>query len=107
MIIEIDFIPPSLNVWQRMNRFKRSAINKKLVFLIFHQWIKDPKKFKKVLVEYYRPGNLDADNLAASFKPIGDALVKCGIIPDDSPEFLKLKSYNSKDKKVKVVIKKG
>lgn len=105
MEIRINYVAPSLNVWQRMNRFKRSEIKKKLVFLIFQQWLKSPEKFKKVSIDYYRPGHLDEDNLYSSFKPIGDALVKCGIIPDDGPEFLKLTAHNYKEKETLLIIK--
>lgn len=44
-------------------------------------------------VEYfrsYRAQPMDIDNLTSSFKLIGDALVKLGVVEDDSPDILHL-----------------
>jgi len=48
----------------------------------------NPQKFEgTVKITYTRSSVVapDWDNLAASFKPIGDALVACGVIEDDNP----------------------
>jgi len=44
----------------------------------------------EVIVTYERHNTrfMDWDNMGASFKTIGDALVKCGVIEDDSPEII-------------------
>lgn len=45
----------------------------------------------KVSIKYigYKSSLMDWDNFAASFKHIGDALVKCGVIVDDSPKYVR------------------
>ncbi len=66
----------------------------------------------KVIIEYigYKSRLMDWDNFCASFKHIGDSLVKCGIIKDDSPEVV-LKFIPSqikikqKDQRVDIIIK--
>lgn len=45
----------------------------------------------QVDIEYHRSGKgalMDWDNLASTSKLFMDALVKCGVIEDDSPKFI-------------------
>jgi hypothetical protein len=61
-----------------------------MAYQIHRQWFKNPVRFEKVKITYTRNpttkrGFLDQDNLAASFKPVGDALKELGIIVDDNP----------------------
>lgn len=44
----------------------------------------------------YRNEPMDPDNLAASFKPLLDVIVRCGIIKDDSPKWIKLTATQAK-----------
>jgi Holliday junction resolvase RusA-like endonuclease len=90
----------------------------------FHQAKKTREKYKfiimsqtrnrhrgKVCVEYigYKIRLMDWDNFSASFKHIGDALVKSGVIKDDNPkiivQFLPEQIKVSKRIEQKVIIK--
>lgn len=51
-----------------------------------------PRIFGECHIVYVRrtcPHLMDWDNLGASFKMIGDSLVKLGVIEDDSPEYVR------------------
>jgi len=86
--IVIDELTPSLNKWQRMHWAKRAEIKEQW------QWLIKAEKPKKhdgsVAITYTRVSTqpMDLDNAAASFKAIGDALVKCGVVEDDSPDVI-------------------
>jgi Holliday junction resolvase RusA-like endonuclease len=86
--IVVPELAPSLNKWQRMHWGKRKKIKEQWQWLIAEQ---SPKKHDgSVVINYTRASTrkMDLDNAAASFKPIGDALVKAGIIEDDNPDIL-------------------
>jgi hypothetical protein len=53
-----------------------------------------------VRIVQYRKRLLDIDNLYASCKPILDALVKCGLIKDDSPDHCKLSVFQMTGKNI-------
>lgn len=60
--------------------------------------------FKEPVIHFKRcsPLQLDeADNLPASFKMIGDMLVKADFYEDDSPKYLKGKNFTAENVKVK------
>jgi hypothetical protein len=83
--IKINKLSPSLNEWQRMHWGKRSKIKK-----LWHWLIKEQKPTKhggSVIITYTRVSTqpMDLDGVGGSFKAIGDALVKEGIIEDDNP----------------------
>jgi Holliday junction resolvase RusA-like endonuclease len=65
----------------------------------------------QVVIRYigYKSALMDWDNFAASFKHIGDALVKCGVIVDDSPKFVRPFKVEQikvprKDQRVEIII---
>lgn len=83
----IPELPPMLNGkggLLRMHWGQRKKLNEKWVWLIRAQRLH--KHSGRVIVEFTRVSarRADLDNIAASFKPIGDALVKCGIVQDDN-----------------------
>lgn len=86
--IIVEELAPSLNKWQRMHWGKRSKIKEQWQWLIKEQ--KPHMHDRPVSITYTRVSTqpMDLDNTAASFKPIGDALVKCGVIEDDSPDIV-------------------
>lgn len=86
--IVVNELAPSLNKWQRMHWAQRSKIKEQWQWLIKQQ--KPIKHDASVSVTYTRVSTqpMDLDNAAASFKPIGDALVKGGIVSDDSPDVI-------------------
>jgi Holliday junction resolvase RusA-like endonuclease len=87
----INKLPPSLNGKDgliRMHWAKKSQLSKTWVWLI-HAENMNPH-LGRVQVEFTRVSTrkMDYDNIRASFKLVGDALVRCGIIQDDSPDFI-------------------
>jgi Holliday junction resolvase RusA-like endonuclease len=111
--IEIDDVAPGLNGSQglmRMHYHNKTKLKKKWMLLIRSKTL---YKFKgKVTINYYRSSVMppDADNLSASFKFIGDALVDNGVISDDSMDVVTrftahwMKAKNNKDKRTVIVI---
>jgi flavoprotein len=111
--IEIDDVAPMLNGSQglmRMHYRTYMKLKDKWIWLIRSR---SADKFKgRVTIDYYRSSVIapDADNLSASFKPIGDALVTNGIISDDSMKVVTrftahwMKAKNNKDKRTVIVI---
>lgn len=95
--IVLDFSLPSLNVWQRMHWTKRRKIKEKIKWLIVQA---RPKRYEEkvfcLVVRYGR--KLDKDNLYASFKPLGDALIAYGVTRDDTSEWLDYKMVQKKGK---------
>jgi hypothetical protein len=113
LTIEIDDTAPGLNGSQgliRMHYHNRTKLKNKWILLIRSKTL---DKFKgKVTIDYYRSSVIapDADNLSASFKFIGDALVANGVIEDDSMDVVTrftahwLKAKNNSDKRTVIVI---
>lgn len=89
--IIINELPPGLNGsngLKNMHHFKYSKEKKRWVWLVKEQ---NPKKHSgKVKVKFTRVSvrMMDYDNVGASFKFVGDALERCGVIIDDSPQYL-------------------
>lgn len=89
--IFINELPPGLNGsngLKNMHYQQYSKEKKKWVWLVREQ---NPKKHSgKVRVNFTRVSTrmMDHDNTGASFKFVGDALEKCGVIVDDSPNYL-------------------
>ena len=92
-----------------MNRFDKKAIITKTMQLIRRFLFKSGNFSRftdKVEIEYTRISlkQLDKDNLYGSFKFLGDALVRTGIIKDDSPKFLNLVAKQEKGAIPKTII---
>ena len=87
-IITINDVAPGLNGKDGLKRIHYRNYAK---LLEKWQWLireQNPPKFTgKVDIIYIRSSvqPMDWDNLAASFKPIGDALTANGVITDDNP----------------------
>ena len=94
-------LPPSLNNtihWAQRYKISQEWITQ-VGWLCKYQKIPRLKKVKLLLRNYSIRGR-DLDNLIASGKPIFDGLVKIGVIPDDSPEYvIEVKAENCKVKK--------
>lgn len=86
--IFIRELPPGLNGSKGLMQLhwrKYQKLKDKWVLLMQS---KKPKTHSgRVNIRYTRKSvqMMDFDNLAASFKPVGDALEACGVIEDDSP----------------------
>ena len=111
--IEIPEVAPMLNGkdgLMRMHWTKRRKLQEKWAVLISS--VTNAKLKGRVSITYTRSSVTapDWDNLCASFKTIGDALVKNGVIEDDNPqvvvEFIPRwrKAKNNNDLKTKVLI---
>ena len=91
--LKFNEFPPGLNGRKGLMRMHWSARTKlvnKYCWLIKAQRY---RKHKGEVVIFYRRFSrrlMDWDNYVASFKIIGDALVKCGVITDDSPGVIKI-----------------
>jgi Holliday junction resolvase RusA-like endonuclease len=113
LIIEIDEVAPMLNGSGGLKNMHFQVYRKlrdRWVWLIAS---KTRQKIKgKVTIAYTRSSVVapDWDNISASFKPIGDALVTNGVIEDDNPkvvlEFIPKwrKAKNNKDLKTIIEI---
>lgn len=111
--ITIDTLPPGLNGsngLMRMHWAKLTQLKAKWAWLIKAQ---KPKKHKRpVVVTYTRISThpMDLDNVAGSFKLIGDSLVGAGVLPDDSPDVITQlnvsweKAATKKEQGVRIVI---
>lgn len=81
---------PSLNAQNTMHYQQKKAV-KDYIQKFMEENFKNPPKFKIPVIQFtrYTPlKGLDYDNLSASFKFIGDALVRHGLYEDDNPEIL-------------------
>lgn len=81
--------PPTLNELNRMHFMKRAKLKEQWEKLISDSCLIhgiQPVKRVSITLEFYFPDKRrrDLDNYAFAFKFIGDALVKRGILPDDS-----------------------
>lgn len=89
--IIINKLPPGLNGsdgLKNMHYHQYSNKKKRWVWLVKEQ---NPKKHTgRVRVRFTRVSvrMMDFDNVGASFKFVGDALERCGVIVNDSPEYL-------------------
>lgn len=85
-----DF-PPTLNELNRMHFMQRAKLKEHWEDIVSESCrdygIKPMKRISMTL-EFYFPDKRrrDLDNYAFAFKFIGDALVKLGILPDDSSD---------------------
>lgn len=90
--LHFDFVLPMLNGSNGMIRghwAKFAKEKKKLTTLIRSQTrevLKGPVEIEYTRASVTAP---DWDNLASSFKYIGDALVNCRVIEDDNPKVVK------------------
>ena len=101
IIEEIPFSPNGPKGLLRMHWAKRAKYNKHWQLLVRSQipYIADkPNVRKKVSISQMRKRLLDPDNLVASVKPILDAIVKCNLVYDDSPEWIELECMQQQGK---------
>lgn len=94
-LIVLGLEPPGLNGSRglmRMHWRRRKKLEEKIQLLIRSAG-PPPSLHGRVRVRYwrsYRAQPMDDDNLAASFKLVGDALVRLGVLEGDSPDKLEL-----------------
>lgn len=65
-----------------------SKIKKEIHLLTLKTKPKKPLNKARVKLVRYSPGTLDRDNSFATFKPILDGLVECGVLVDDGFEMV-------------------
>lgn len=94
--LDIQDVPPGLNVLLRMNWYRRHAEGKKWQKLVWiarcQALIGKPAPICKAQVVMTRtsPKLLDQDNLYGSAKLVLDAMKRLDLIVDDSPDHLHL-----------------
>lgn len=90
----IQSVTPSLNTWQRMNRYKRPGVRRMFAWecRVFRplSWPAPPPAFVTVWIVRHGKRLLDADNLVGGIKPACDGLKDAGFIADDSPAHIDL-----------------
>ena len=89
--LQFDFVTPGLNGKDGLINEHFRAKKKRQESIVWAVKAKNPDKHKgKVIITYTRASVVapDWDNLCASFKHWGDALVKCGVIEDDKPSII-------------------
>jgi len=89
--IELPFLTPLANKILRMHWTAKSAMNKRVREHILHQ-ISPPKTLNppvSIHVTRHSKQEPDPDGLPICAKPIIDAFVYFGIIPDDNPAIVK------------------
>jgi hypothetical protein len=113
MTLEIPDTAPMLNGDKGLMRMHyRSYMKLKDKWVLLIRSVTSAKLQGRVSIDYYRSSVIapDADNLCASFKPIGDALVANGVIEDDSFKVVSrfsahwMKATNNKDKRTVIII---
>jgi len=90
--IIINGIIPGLNGPDGLMReHYHQANNKKARYCLLIKSQTKNKHKGKVSIDYigYKAILMDWDNFAASFKHLGDSLVKCGVILDDNPKIVR------------------
>lgn len=105
---ELNELPPGLNKALRLNRWKRNEAFKKIYgisnVLIGNNRPSKPLTRFNLSFTRHTISPLDYDGLVASFKPFLDALVRSGIIEDDSWDLVN--PSNTKYDQIKVKKKK-
>jgi hypothetical protein len=88
-----------------------AAVKKKKKYVKIIKSQTKNKHAGKVVIYYigYKAVLMDWDNFGASFKHIGDSLVKCGVIVDDSPKYVRPFKMEQitvprKDQRVEIII---
>lgn len=111
MTIHIPFLTAGLNGDDgliRQHWAKAKKVKETIILVMKSQKPKDYVMPKTVVIIYRRYGALmDWDNCGASFKHLGDGLVKAGFITDDKPKVvteLKLEQIPSKEKRIEIEI---
>lgn len=94
-VVDLPYRKPPLSQNDRLHWAARMRIKDQLESdtIQMARFVKLPKGLLRVAVElHYRPGThrkrRDEDNLASTLKVCCDAMVKYGLCPDDSHEFL-------------------
>ena len=91
--LEIPARTPTLNVWQRWHWRERNKYKKALtaeVGWLVVSWPKAAVKRYVVITRRYATNQADKDNIAGGCKPLVDALVKGGVLVDDSPRWCEI-----------------
>lgn len=92
-IIEFEYAdrPPGLNGSKglmRMHWATRKKVKENLMWLIASRKYKKHKGKVTVEIVNYAIRLMDWDNLASTFKVLGDSLVKLGILEEDKPQIV-------------------
>jgi len=86
--IHIDQLPPTLNQWQKMHHMERHRLKQDWAWLIKSQNPEAHEGAVSITYTRFSTSMPDPDNVAASFKAIGDGLVGAGVIKDDSFKYV-------------------
>ena len=89
--VSIDWVPPSLNLVLRMNRWDRTVLRHlagmHLVAAGLRRQQSPTNHRVKVTIQMYRKRPMDLDNAAGALKVLFDALKEFGYMRDDSEEW--------------------
>ena len=111
MILTLEPPPPSPNTVIRWHWRKRARLFRDTAWQVYCALLQTPKGQFKTNIQYrseYKPIRisgtrfhklgkaLDPDNLIGSLKPVIDGLVKSGLIPDDTDEFVTLGEFTQR-----------
>lgn len=89
--VPLTYRRPPLTLNDRMNHFARNRISQQVKndAWLLARHLKIPKLQAVILELVWHKGDnrrADADNIAATLKPLQDGLVKAGVLPDDSAD---------------------
>ena len=114
--IILPVVTPSLNELLRMHWTEQRRLRKDYGWELAAVGANDSKykingqEKRAVRLMSFRPGMLDAGNLAGGFKPLEDALIDLGLIFDDSPKFTDISYFQKVDReypRTEILIMKG
>ena len=92
-LLVLPWDKPPLSANQRVHWAKRARLTKQVVGDV--QWLVRAQRIPSLgrcsVQLHYRPltnRHRDTDNLVASLKPVCDAIVREGLVPDDTPAYM-------------------
>ena len=89
--VTVDWVPPSLNLMLRMNRWNRAGLRQLAGQYLVAAGLprqQSPTNHRvKVTIQMYRKRPMDRDNAAGALKVLFDALKEFGYMRDDSEEW--------------------
>ena len=92
--VTVEWVPPSLNLMLRMNRWKRAGLRQLAGQYLVAAGLprqQSPTNHRvKVTIQMYRKRPMDRDNAAGALKVLFDALKEFGYMRDDSEEWADL-----------------
>lgn len=118
-LFRVFAVSPSLNTYTRWHWTKRHAavdewalafrLGARMRPEVIGEHARSSRPVKRwMVVASFRQNILDERNLHGGFKPVEDALVRCGFLQDDSPHWLALghhvQAINRKEKRTEILL---